>query len=365
MSVGKSIRKSTFLSLILCVASGLAFSQETKSAPTSPMAQTDLQSASSDFSFVRAFSSASDVRGSHPVLDRTLDIVAGPADTSVRTDVLQSPSAVTTDSTHRVFVADPDARNVHIFDFSHAKYSLLDKAGDRLNTPVALATDDRDNLFVIDQSSRSILIYGSSGKFRGYLGKLGRDESYFDTPVGIAIDKTTHRVYVCDLRRNMILIMDSRGRPVAKVGKRGGGDRPGEFKQPSQLVVSGNELFVLDAGNNRIQILDTAGHFLRAIKLVYADRHTGLAVDGQGTIYVSDPSLNRIQVFPREGQAPYSFDPGTIKGANATRAAGMWIDSGHCLYLVDSQSNRILLLQIRLPQIRLPQIKDENMSQCQ
>ncbi|MGB7599019.1 MAG: 6-bladed beta-propeller [Candidatus Sulfotelmatobacter sp.] len=324
-----------------------------------------MQNTSSHFSFVRAFSSAGDVRGSHPVLDRTLDIVAGPADTSVRTDVLQSPSAVTTDSARRVFVADPDARNVHIFDFRHSKYSLLDKGGDRLNTPVALATDNRDNLFVIDQNSRSILVYDSSGKFRGHMGKLGREESYFDTPVAIAIDATTRRIYVCDSRRQMILILDSRGRLVAKVGKRGGGYRPGEFKQPSQLVVRGDELFVLDSGNNRIQILDTAGHFLRAVKLVYADRHTGLAVDGQGTIYVSDPSLNRIQVFPREGQAPYSFDPGALKGADVTRAAGMWIDSGHCLYLVDSQSNRILLLQIRLPQIRLPQIENENIWQCQ
>jgi DNA-binding beta-propeller fold protein YncE len=144
----------------------------------------------------------------------------------------------------------------------------------------------------------------------------------------------------------MIIIMDNRGQLLGKIGKRGGGDQPGEFRLPGQVVVNGGELFVVDAGNARIQILDTAGHFRRAINLPYADNRTGLAVDDQGNVYVSDPELNQIQVFSHEGQWIYTFDPTTIKVANFSHPLSMWVDAGHCLYVVDSQSNRVGLFQI-------------------
>jgi DNA-binding beta-propeller fold protein YncE len=303
---------------------------------------------SANLSFVRAFSSANDVReASHPVLNRTLDIIAGPKDPEPRVDALQSPSAITTDSNGRVFVADPSAKVVHLFDFVNSKYGLLDRGSDRVGAPVSLAVDGQDNLYVTDERSRTILVYDSAGKFRRSVGTLSGGESYFESPAGIAIDATTGRIYVCDTHRHMIITMDDRGRLLAKAGKRGGGNQPGEFRLPTQAVVEAGELIVLDAGNTRIQIFDTALHLRRTIGLDYVDRRTGLAVDHRGNIYVSDPVLNQIQVFSSEGRRLYTFDPGTIQGANFTHPSAMWVQAGSCLYVVDSQGNRIALFQIR------------------
>ncbi len=332
--------------LMLCIVPAPAVTRDAIVGPSSQPAQTDVQHASVGLSFVRVFSSAYDVRPLHPVLDRTLDIIAGPADPVTRVDALRSPSAVTTDSKHRVYVADPGAKAVHVFDFIRRKYSRLDGSGDRLQAPAALAVDGQDNLYVVDQSSRTVLVYDSAGKFRRYLGRLRGGESYFDSPAGIAIDRATGRIYVCDRQRYMIFILNERGRLIRKLGKRGGGDRPGEFRNPSQVVVAGSELFVLDAGNTRIQVLNTGGHFLRAIDLAYAERRTGLALDNQGNLYVSDPVLNQIQVFRHEGQALYTFHTSTMKAANFSQPSGMWVDAGRNLYVVDSQNNRIGLFQI-------------------
>ena len=299
--------------------------------------------------FVRAFSSPDEVERGHPVVGRTLDIILGPKAAEVRANSLHSPSGVTTDSSHRVFVADPGGNAVHVFDFVRGKYSRLEGAAGRPITPIALAVDAHDYLYVADRSSRTVLIYDTSGKFSGYLGKLSGGESYFETPASITIDRITGRIYVSDTLRHMVIIMDEHGKLLDKIGKRGGGDQPGEFMLPGQMAVRDEELFVIDVGNSRIQILDLAGHFRRAIILPYADNRTGLAVDGQGNIYVSDPLLNQIQVFGHDGKSSYLFDPTTIESANFSHPLSMWVDAGYCLYVVDSANHRVGLFQISEP----------------
>ncbi len=337
--------------LVVCIVPGPAGAWDGAFATSSQPAQTDGRQPSDNLSLVRVFSSADDVRPVHPLLGRTLDIVAGPAEPGIRLDALQSPSAVVTDSNRRVFVADPGAHAVHVFDFIRSKYARLDARGEHLHAPTSLSVDGQDNLYVVDQSSRTVFVYDSGGRFRGELGKLRGRESYFDSPAGITIDGATGRIYVCDRLGHMIFVMDKRGRLIRKLGNRGGGERPGEFRLPSQVVLAAGELFVLDAGNARIQVLDTGGRFLRVINLGYADPGTGLAVDSQDDIYVSDPALNQIEVFRHDGQMLYRFDPSKIKGASFGHPSGMWVDAGHSLYVVDSQSHRVGMFQIKAEKV--------------
>jgi hypothetical protein len=67
----------------------------------------------------------------------------------------------------------------------------------------------------------------------------------------------------------------------------------------------------------------------------------------QGNIYVSDPVLNWIQVFRPEGKRLYTFDASTMKAANFGHPSGRRVDAGRYLYVVDSQSNRVGLFQVK------------------
>jgi DNA-binding beta-propeller fold protein YncE len=344
VSVGKSIRRFLYLFLLCGFLSALSAQDH---ADPAKLEQSDAQSASETPSFIRAFSSADDLRKSlHPILDRSLDIIAGPKDPEPRVEGLQSPAAVATDSSGRVFVADRGAKAVQIFDFVRGKYGLLERGNAHASIPIALAVDGQDNLYVTDEVSRTILVYDSTGKFRRALGKLSEEESYFESPAGIAIDNATGKIYVCDMHRHMVVVLDNRGRLVAKVGKRGGGDGPGDFKLPTQAVIHDGELFILDAGNTRIQIFDTALHFRRAINLPYADGRTGLAVDDQGNIYVSNPVVDRIEVLTRAGRPLYRFDLASLKAAYLGQPAGLWISQRSCLYVIDEQKHVVNLFQL-------------------
>lgn len=296
---------------------------------------------SNPLKFVRAFSSAEDIKREHPVLNRTLDIVAGPADAASHIDTLKSPAAIATDSAHRIFVADPGANIVHIFDLERGRYAHLTGTADRLHDPVDLAVDARDNLYVVDQISRTIFVYDPVGKYRRSLGALRGGESYFESPTGIAIDHTSGRIYVCDRLAQMIFVMDPRGKILRRFGKRGGGEGPGDFRLPSKVALGGNELYVLDSGNKRIEVIDTNGKFLRAIPVGYAGHGAGLAVDALRNVYVTDPGLNQVQVFAPDGRSLQVIDTSSVQGANFASPSAILFEAPNKLFVIDSQKNQV------------------------
>ncbi len=302
--------------------------------------------ASRNLKFVRQFSSSQDVkRELHPDVNRAIDIIAGPKDAQPATDALQEPYSVTTDSTHRVFITDVGAGAVHVFDFVHSKYSLL-RGGDALRSPFGIAADGEGDVYVSDSSLQTILVYDSRGKFVHYLKKPEGGESYFDAPRGIAVDPTTEHIYVCDTSRHMVIMLDKRGRVLSRFGKRFGGKGPGEFRYPTQIVVAGDEIVVMDSGNSRVEILDRRGHFRKEIRLAFASNRAGLAMDSDRNIYVTDPQLNRMQVFNHDGQLLYGFGGAGTGAGQFNGMSGIWVDSGHCLYVVDTQNKRVQLFQI-------------------
>ena len=302
--------------------------------------------ASEHLSFVREFSSAQDVKGvSHPILNKSVDIIAGPKEDGPATDILQQPYSITTDSSHRIFVTDLTGGTVHVFDFVQSKYSLL-RGGDPPRSPMGIGADREGNIYVSDSVLGTVLVYDSRGRFSHYLKQSSARESYFETPRGIAVDAATEHIYVCDNTRHMVIKLDKNGQVLARFGIRGGGNGPGEFRRPTQVVVGGDEIFVFDSGNFRIQILDMQGHFRKEIRLAAAGNRAGLAVDNERNVYVSDPLLNHIQVFNHDGKLLYEFgeqgkEPGQFNGIS-----GIWVDSGHCLYTADTHNKRVQLFRI-------------------
>jgi DNA-binding beta-propeller fold protein YncE len=299
----------------------------------------------SRLTFVREFSSAEVFHRAHPVVDRTLDIVAGAAVPVSFDDVLHLPYAVTAGPGHRVFVTDLLSRKVHVFDFRHSRYFRL-RDGDRLRRPVGLAADRKGNVYVADSELRSILVFDAGGKFRHYLNKTQGGESYFEAPRGLTIDPASGRIYVCDSPRHMVIVLDKKGHVLDHFGKRGGGTGAGEFRNPTQVAVAGSELFVLDTGNRRVQRLDLEGHFLGEVKIPETERPTGLAVDNDGRIYISDTVLNRVQVYSRDGRFLSSLGQMGDKAGEFDGPSGLWLDEGERLYVVDTRNKRVQLFRL-------------------
>ena len=284
------------------IGANLNFASILNPSANGPSSQTS-EYGSAHLKFVREFSSRDDViKGLPPVVDESLNILFGPADPRTLPEKLQKPIAVTTDSNHRVLVTDPFAGGLHMFDFVNYKYAFWGGPDSGLRSPSGVAVDNEDNICVTDSVLGIIFIYDTKGKFLRYLGRVGKEEPYFQSPSGIAIDGQTGRIYVCDTPEHMVILLDKHGHILGHIGKRFGGKGAGEFRYPSRVLVAGQEIVVLDAGNSRLQIFDLDGHYRREFQVTVLGADTGMALDAQKNIYISDLRLNTIDVYAYSGQ---------------------------------------------------------------
>ncbi len=191
-----------------------------------------------------------------------------------------------------------------------------------------------------------MLVFDARGKFSRELMKTHGNESYFEEPRGIAIHRRSGHLYVCDVARDMVIILDNRGKVLARIGKRGGGRGPGEFRRPVQVAVSGDEVVVLDAGNSRLQVFDLQGRFRREAPAVDADAQSGLAIDRSDNLYVTDPSIGQVEVFGPDGHSLYRFGQTGEKAGEFSAPKGLWIESG-CLCVADTGNRRVQEFRIK------------------
>jgi DNA-binding beta-propeller fold protein YncE len=136
-------------------------------------------------------------------------------------------------------------------------------------------------------------------------GRFGIGREAFDHPVDVVADRDEN-MYIVDQGNNRIQVLDRRGRFLREWGGRGFGK--GSFDNPTTIAIdtSSSVLYVLDTGNNRVQKFDLSGKYLLEFGRLGSGRGefnkpTDLALDRKGNLYVADPGNNRIQRFDPTG----------------------------------------------------------------
>jgi hypothetical protein len=89
--------------------------------------------------------------------------------------------------------------------------------------------------------------------------KIGKANEIFRIPRDIKIYKDY--IYIVDSGNNRIQIFSLDGEFKTTIGRKGQG--PGDLSHPSSLVIDNeNRLLVADSGNNRVQTLDSSGNYI-------------------------------------------------------------------------------------------------------
>ncbi len=138
------------------------------------------------------------------------------------------------------------------------------------------------------------------------VGGFGIGRERFDRPVDLVEDRDEN-IYVVDQGNNRIQVLDRRGRFVREWGGRG--FSPGQLDTPVAITLdrTRGDLLVVDSRNHRIQKFDKDGKLLLHFGRLGSrdgdfNKPSDVAVDKRGNIYVADTGNDRIQKFDPAGK---------------------------------------------------------------
>ena len=243
------------------------------------------------------------------------------------------PVSIAIDSEGKVYVSDEWLHRISIFSKDGdyvGKWEERPGNGDgELNGPAGLAFDKDDNLYVVDSMNHRIQQFTKDGKFLAKWGREGSGDGEFNMPWGIDIDKQGD-IYVADWRNDRIQKFSPDGKFLMKFGTSGSGE--GQFNRPVGVAVDKDGIiYVADWLNDRLQVFDADGNFitlktgdatvskwgkdkLDANPEMWGERErapglerekdfwgpTGVEVDDQNRIFVTEGPRNRVQVYRKQ-----------------------------------------------------------------
>lgn len=215
---------------------------------------------------------------------------------------LQAPARLTVDADGQLYVTEPQDGRVLVFD----AFGRLASVKSGLAGPLGLTVDSNGQIYLAEEKTGSVSIFDPQWHL---LYKLGIGDGEFALPNYIALDPAAlggPMAYVTDSSANEVKAYQN-GTLVFRFA----GEGTNAFNFPAGICLSPTgELFVVDQNNDRVQVYDRNGGYLRQFTLVTrlgmglgsaGGRSQGITSDGQGRLYVADSYQGFVRVFDPNG----------------------------------------------------------------
>lgn len=212
-----------------------------------------------------------------------------------------------------------------------------------------LAVDPQGNLYVVDCDGNRIQKFDGQGNFLTTLGSEGTEDGQFslwidtDWPGGGVASDAQGNVYVVDAGNSRIQVFDSDGEFLAKWGELGMGD--GQFFMPVGVAVGPQgDVYVTDVTRRDVQRFGSEGQFLAKWSVPDIMEYWEVvapAVDARGNVYVPVPEAKEIHKFDSEGKLLARIgEAGTGDGQFGLPVA-VATDSQGNVYVADESLHRV------------------------
>ena len=237
---------------------------------------------------------------------------------------------------------------------------------------IAVGPGTGGSIYVVDSSHARVQSYSKTGVFRGTYGttddggRLTYDSDLGSGPHGICVDDYGY-IYVADTAAHRVVMYDSSGNFVRSFGVYGSrwdeyGDpnpdyQPGQLDYPWGVAVDGQgRVYVCDYYNNNVSVFDLLDttHPNQCVAVWGYDEPAlggpcGLAFAADGSLWVADSSTNRA--------VKYAVDYGTMTATYAAEISDhpenndlsllvspydVAIDSSGIIFVTDTYHSRIL-----------------------
>jgi tripartite motif-containing protein 71 len=172
----------------------------------------------------------------------------------------------------------------------------------QFNSPQAIAVSQNKIVYVVDTGNNCIQLFDLSGNFIKSIGGFGFTSDKFDRPTDIWVQSLIN-IYVADYNNKRIQRYDGSMNYLSTLTSNDGLDVQFQFYETLSCVVnSQQDLFVLDAGDNKVIKFNRNGQAERS----FGDYESGdgqliqpiqMDIVSQKYIVVSDIDLKAIMIY--------------------------------------------------------------------
>lgn len=285
--------------------------------------------------FVSSIASPKDIGAKPSIFRKLKNLIVGAEE-----ERLSRPLAVAVDPEGTLYVCDPGAPAVHIFDQKARRYKKISSFGDEtLLSPVGVAVHPSGTVFVSDSKLNKVFAMDKNGRLLQTLGGEGQ----FSRPTGLAVDG--EKLYVVDTAAHRVRVFDLKGNLIGGFGQRGSGN--GEFNYPTAVTLDREgQIYVVDTLNFRIQVFDKNYRHLYQIGQAgdssgSFSRPKGVAIDSRGHIYSTDGLFDNVQIFNQDRALLLALGESGNKNGEFWIISGIAIDGSDTIYVADSYNQRV------------------------
>ena len=249
-------------------------------------------------------------------------------------------------------VLSPDGQVLYVADVGNNAVKIIDPltlrtlgafGQDRLRAPHDVAFDASGRLLVADSGNDRIVAYRVNGAGGTFVEEVATGLA---SPEGVtaARDGT---IYVTNARAHDVVAIKD-GKRIAHAG--GAGRDPNRYDRPHDIAVAPDgRVYVVDPGNDRIQVLTPGLDFIEGLSGPPFDfkEPKYIAFGARGWLYVADEKNNQVKIFDSKRRAVAVIGTRTRGrgGGMLSQPEGVEV-RGDRLWIADTYNDRIVLFRL-------------------
>ncbi len=240
---------------------------------------------------------------------------------------LNKPRGVVLNSKGRFVIVDDNGASISVLKAEGEKI----RSFGQLSNVFGITVDQDDNIFVVENSNCRIHKFSEEGVLLATAGSKGNRNLEFRCVYDICYNRGNNNLYVVDYGNGRIQVLTTDLKFVQCFGACK--SENGQLQKPKYAAFdSANNLYVTD--NHRVQVFTANGQFLRA----FSQKENGqklnhswaIAIDSSDTVYVSEYWSNCVSVFTSQGEYITTISGQGSEQRQFKNINGLCIDCNNC-----------------------------------
>lgn len=247
------------------------------------------------------------------------------------------PKDIAIDQNGYFYVADTGNHRIQKFDSDMnfiTKWGATSTAPGAFHGPMDIARDNAGNIYVTDAKNHRVQKFDPDGRFLTEWGSKGEGKGEFKSPTGIAVDSQGH-IYVADFGNRRIQKFDANGKnPKEFVVKK----NPSDFFFGLGIAVDGDDnVYFANFLKNKIEVFSKEGTPIKEWDCQYP---TDIDIYGD-FLYAALPDSHCVAKYTLGGDLQEKWGPGEVKETDFIGPSGVSVDTNGNVYVTDAGQCRV------------------------